>query len=88
MWQGIKLRYPEYCVKERLQITDEEGQAVQENISSEFLAENYVKIYERENQGKSYRVNPMPDIVLDVSGMVLWLEKCISTNLNAVRKLC
>lgn len=66
MWQGIKLRYPEYCVKERLQITDEEGQAVEENISSEFLAENYVKIYERENQGKSYRVEPMPDIVLDV----------------------
>ena len=52
-------------MEERLQITNEGGQVLQENISSKIMADSYVKIYERENQG-TYKIESMPDIVLDV----------------------
>lgn len=65
MWQRIRLRYPDQCMEERLQITNEGGQVLQENISSKIMAESYVKFYERENQG-TYKIEPMPDIILDV----------------------
>lgn len=65
MWQGIRLRYPNLCMEERLQITDEDGNAVQQNISSKIFAESFLTIYEREGPGK-YKIEPMPDIILDI----------------------
>lgn len=65
MWQGIKLRYPEYCTEERFQIKDKNGHVLKENLSSPLIAESYAQIYERE-YNSSCKIETMPDIISDI----------------------
>lgn len=65
LFEGIKLRYPNYVKDERYCVMDDAGNIVQENIPGLLIANSYVKLFEKENGGK-YSVELQPEIVLEV----------------------
>lgn len=65
-FEGIKLRFPETAGREEMyQIVDENGNVIEEAISCTILAEGYIQILKKQ-EGGSYKVEPMPDIIMDV----------------------